>query len=214
MNNTQLKKIKIYPVSTKDIDPVVAIHLQGFPNFFLTKMGPSFLRDYYSSVLRHPLHLFLMARVDDKPVGFVCGFGESSEFYRHYTSRLRTPLLAAWGLIKRPFLLPGILGNFRRLVIEKQNSNGVELSSICVLPETSGRGAGRQLLCSFVEVAGKLGFESVYLTVDAENNDRVNRFYITAGFYLESRVLRGKRPMNHFRLNLCSDGYDKPNLHL
>jgi hypothetical protein len=38
-------------MNANDLDAVVAIHQEAFKGFFLTRMGPRFLRAYYNTVL-------------------------------------------------------------------------------------------------------------------------------------------------------------------
>jgi len=52
--------VKIQRLETKYIQDVVKVHIDAFPSFFLTFLGPRFLREFYSSFL-----------VDDAGVGFV-----------------------------------------------------------------------------------------------------------------------------------------------
>ncbi|WP_305016831.1 hypothetical protein [Mycobacterium tuberculosis] len=51
---TKLEPIQIRPAQASDIAQIVQVHLQAFPGFFLTLMGPRFLRLLYSGFLNHP----------------------------------------------------------------------------------------------------------------------------------------------------------------
>ena len=52
--------IEITSLSSSHVNTVVEIHLRAFPNFFLSFLGPRFLREFYGSFL-----------VDSQGVGFI-----------------------------------------------------------------------------------------------------------------------------------------------
>jgi len=51
---------KILPLTNQDIEEVVDVHMRAFPDFFLTFLGPGFLKEFYKSFL-----------YDDQGIGFV-----------------------------------------------------------------------------------------------------------------------------------------------
>ena len=54
----------------EDVEKIVSIHLEAFKGFFLTQLGESFLRLYYSSFLQNPQGIVLCALIGDEVVGF------------------------------------------------------------------------------------------------------------------------------------------------
>ena len=44
----------IRPMQAADVDQVVAVHMEAFPGFFLTCLGPAFLREFYAAVAGDP----------------------------------------------------------------------------------------------------------------------------------------------------------------
>jgi ribosomal protein S18 acetylase RimI-like enzyme len=189
--------------TSRDLNDIVHVHMQAFPQFFMTLMGSAFVREYYLAALEYRESISFVAREGNRLIGFVTGFGNPRNFYAYYRSRrwrLVPSVIAA--LILKPGLFPRILRNVKRVSSEGGTDSEVELSSIGVLGEWAGTGVGRLLLASFTEAARSQGFRSIYLTTDAHGNDRVNRFYLKRGFELESSFLQGPRTMNKLRLLL------------
>ena len=72
-------------MSFKDLDSVVSVHQNAFPNFFLSLLGPMFLRQYYLTVLKFKnsisiVHLDCNNLID----GFVVGFPDPNRFYNFF----------------------------------------------------------------------------------------------------------------------------------
>jgi ribosomal protein S18 acetylase RimI-like enzyme len=182
-----------------DLSDIVQLHIRAFPGFFMTDMGVPFLREYYQAVLEFSENISLIAVQDNKTIGFVVGFGNPQAFYNFYRQRYRrliTAILLA--VLLNPRLISRVLSNFKRVSTFRGDASEVELSSIGVDP--SLRGVGHLLIADFVNLAREFGYQSVYLTTDAEGNDRVNLFYKKQGFTLEQTFLSGQRKMNQYRL--------------
>src|SRR3989442_15994819 len=71
----------------KDIPAIVEIHRQAFDNFFLTRLGRGFLRQYYELVLNYRAGILLVSESRDGIEGFACGFVQPRQFYRMMRSR-------------------------------------------------------------------------------------------------------------------------------
>jgi ribosomal protein S18 acetylase RimI-like enzyme len=192
-----------------DIRSIAAVHRAAFRSFFLTQLGPAFLRAYYRTVLEHPGGILLVAVQDESIVGFSAGFIDPPGFYSLLRKkRIRLGLAALPWLITHPANLARTIWNYRLTLEESRESDpGIsqvaELSSIAVRPNGQGVGAGRQLLAVFVDAARGSGAARVTLTTDAAGSDATNRFYARAGFTL-ARVIRRPygRILNEYELNL------------
>uniref|UniRef100_A0A7C3MKY5 GNAT family N-acetyltransferase n=1 Tax=Dictyoglomus thermophilum TaxID=14 RepID=A0A7C3MKY5_DICTH len=201
MENLKLRKVKY-----SDIDRIVEIHKKAFPNFFMTQLGDKFLKKYYELVLSYSLNIFLAIEEEKYIVGFIAGFFNSSYFYsllKKHKFDLGLAILPT--LFIKPWLILVIWGNFIRvsnLSKEKpiKTMNICELASIAVDPNYTGRGLGKMLVKTFLEISKKMGAKFVYLTTDAKNNDAVNYFYQSLGFELY-RTFRTRlgRIMNEYR---------------
>jgi len=184
-----------------DLREIVLLHLQAFPGFFMTDMGAAFVREYYKAVLEFSENLSFVAIQNNRILGFAVGFGNPEGFYSFYRNRrVRLIPIVLRSLLQNPHLLGRILRNFKRVSSIKGSDSEVELSSIGVNPACAGIGIGQSLIKAFLEKARQRGYRSVYLTTDAEVNERVNVFYLKQGFTLEKTSYSGSRKMNEYRL--------------
>lgn len=171
-----------------DIAMVVRVHMAAFPGFYLTELGPAFLKRYYRLILEQPHNLFFVAEVDGALTGFVAGFQNPAAFYRKMSaSKWRLALPIARGLAGNPRLLARSVKNvFRVRTAQREpamaGTEYCELSSIGVAPEQGKRGLGTLLVQEFVAASRKAGVKKLSLTTDAHGNDAVNRFYQRLGF--------------------------------
>jgi GNAT superfamily N-acetyltransferase len=188
------------------IEDVVRIHLQGFPSFFLTFLGPRFLREFYSSFLADPVGMGFVVR---DSAGQVIGAVVGSIDPRGYFTRLLKRrwwafcLASVSAMARRPSCVPRL---FRAVCYRGEAPSGpvrALLSSIVVSPAAQGRGIGKMLLGAWITEARRRGASGCYLTTDAEGNDAVNSFYQKTGWRLESSYLtREGRRMNRYVLDL------------
>lgn len=185
-----------------DLGSVVAIHKEAFEGFFLTRMGPRFLRAYYQAVLDFEASISLVAydTESDRALGFAVGFRDPQGFYALFRQRRKRMLPAILlAVVRDPGLVPQILRNMRRVEAQaEQPVDAVELSSIAV--GAPGRGVGGELLEAFADKARSEGAHRLILTTDAEGNDPVRGFYESRGFSLEGFETRAARRLcRYFR---------------
>jgi hypothetical protein len=73
-NRERLVSHRIEALQRVHIEQVVDIHLQAFPNFFISFLGPRFLRKFYGSFLVDPLGVgFLACSPSGDVMGAVVG---------------------------------------------------------------------------------------------------------------------------------------------
>ena len=172
--------MNIRPMTRSDLDSVVAIHLAAFPNFFLTFLGPRFLRVFYDAVMTDGIAL--VATIDERIAGFVVGMVDSQSFYRRL---LRTRFLhVAMAVLPVVVRHPSTLLRVGRRGVARafQPAPGAELMSLAVHPRDQHRGAGRELVEAFIARVHEAGSKSLWLITDAADNDAVKKFYETLGF--------------------------------
>ena len=192
-----------------DLASIVRVHMVAFDGFFLTRLGPWFLREYYRTVWEDEAGILLVVSMADsaRVVGFCVGFVDSAAFYRRLRARrVRLALAALPGLLRRPSLLPRLFSNAERLEGNDRSSGSArdsELASLGVLPAFQGAGIGRALVQAFISQSRALGADRVSLTTDAEQNARVNGFYQSLGFQIcETYVAQGNRRMHRYECTL------------
>ena len=140
MNSNQVK-LDSQLAQLEDLEAIAYLHMKAFPNFFLTAMGLSFVREYYRAVLEFPDSIAMVIQRENKLLGFIVGFGNPEAFYDFYRKRrLRLVGLTFWAIIRKPYLIKRILLNFRRVSDIKTPESDIELSSLAVTPDEQGRG--------------------------------------------------------------------------
>jgi ribosomal protein S18 acetylase RimI-like enzyme len=198
----------IRKASASDLAQIVSMHEHCFPGFLMTMLGSAFLRAYYKASLNSHGTVALIAQEEGKTLGFVVGYLAPSRFYALLR---RQWWLLGWtatiGVLRSPDLFTRVLGNFRRMSRSAMRSTdqelGVELASVGVLPTASGKGLGKALISAFAQRARNCGADHIYLTTDAENNEKVNAFYVGLKFTRAGTFLApGGRLMNKYILLL------------
>jgi ribosomal protein S18 acetylase RimI-like enzyme len=188
-----------------DLEAVVAIHLQSFPGFFLTFLGPKFLSLLYKSILNDHEGIVIIASADERIEGFVAGVIRQSGFYwRLIEKRKWSFALAAFGgLLRKPSIAPRLIRALKRPQESRSASAEACLMSMAVRPESQGKGIGKQLVRAFCQTLAERGVKALCLTTDQENNEQVKRFYQTVGFQVVRTYTTPEgRVMNEYMINL------------
>jgi ribosomal protein S18 acetylase RimI-like enzyme len=203
--------LSIRPAALDDLDAIVKIHIMEFPDFFLTITGKRFLKQLYRCFIIYPNGICLVACENNETAGFVAGTICPESFFKMV--KRRRWLMFAFSLLPAIFLHPfRILRKiaaaiFYRGEVPPSYKDAALLSSVAVRSSNSHKGIGRQLVFAFLDKVRNAKIDAVFLTTDKYNNDRVNKFYLQLGFFLESSFMQsGRRVMNRyvFRIPLRS----------
>ncbi len=195
-------KIRIHALHSQYLDAAVELHLQAFPNFFLSRLGRGFVLELYRAYVARPKAVGLVAVDEAGDVhGVLLGTSEPEGFYR----RLLFCRGWAFALASVPVLLrhPVIVGRLLRAVRyrgrEKQQPLGALLSSIAVDPSDQRLGIGRMLVQDWLQRIRAAGCSRAYLTTDAGGNEAVNLFYQRLGWTLDKTYATPEgRRMNRY----------------
>ena len=198
---------KVKPLTVDHLPQVVAAHLRSFPNFFLTFLGPAFLREFYRGVPHDPEGIGYVAQDEDGAVlGVIVGAVDPPRYFQRLFRRRwwAFGLASIRALAKKPTILPRLL---RAIFYRGEPLAGPSrslLSSVAVVPEAQGRGVGAALVQAWIHEVRARGSQGCYLTTDAEHNDSVNRFYRHLGwtFHSSHRTPEGRR-INCFVLDFA-----------
>lgn len=190
-----------------DLCHLCSLHMESFPGFFLTSLGPGFLRLLYAGFAREPNGICIVAEDKGVIVGFAAGTTVPDVFFGRLLRRQgwQFALAAIPGLLRNPaFVARKCLGAlFYRGEEPTGLANAALLSSLAVTPACGGRGIGQRLVHSFAQEARKAGCSAIYLTTDEAHNDRVNCFYAKCGFVLRDTFKRpGNRIMNRWVMEM------------
>ncbi len=174
-----------------DIDAVARIHLAAFDGFFLSQLGYKFLCVMYRAFLKSPSSLFLVFETaSGQLAGFAVGALQGQKD-RWLAVRFLPQFL--WAVV--PAVLRHPIPVVTRLwarVFDVGESLQVPpgaavLRSIGVQPSLMGAGAAAALLQAFEALARSKGAGQVFLTTDAVDNERAQRFYERGGYGLVAR---------------------------
>ncbi len=177
---------RIVKLDRRHVEEIVAVHLRAFPAFFLTFLGPRFLREFYRSFVEESSAIAWIA--EDEGSGRVLGGVVGTDAPSGYFRRLLVRRWWAFGLasVGAVFRKPSTARRMFRAVSYRGDApagpSRALLSSIAVAPEAQGSGLGRALVCRWVEEVRIRSCPGCYLTTDAEGNDVVNRFYQRLGW--------------------------------
>lgn len=197
--------IQIKTLETNDkkiIEQIVKIHMETFEGFFLTFMGKGFLKQMYSSYVRHDKSNILVATDENVVVGFLAYSEDMSGLYKHMIKRRLIPF--AWYSLGAFFRKPKVFMRLIRAFLKPSEStraeNYIELASIGVDPQTKGQGIGTKLIETLKNEVDFSAFEYITLETDVENNEGANKFYLKNGFRIEREFeTREGRKMYEYR---------------
>ncbi len=194
--------VTIRYIEPSDIKGVVNAHLSSFKNFFLTFLGPSFLKVLYSFFMEDTSSIALVATIPgNKIIGFVVGTSEPKGFYSRAIKKRwwRFALASIPACIRKPTILPRLLRALRKPRESGELPGDCELMSIGVIPIYKGRGIGKMLEERFVEEARNKGSLAIELTTDRDENESTNRFYLSRGYILHDFFITPEgRKMNRY----------------
>lgn len=196
----------IQRMEQSDVDAVTRIHQRAFPGFFLTFLGPRFLRLLYASIVDEPTGVAFVALGGNGVVeGFVAGVTEQAGFYRKLIRRrvIAFALAAGAAFVRRPSIGARLLRAFSRPSKAAESSAPASLMSISITPGTQSRGLGTALVRAFDEELRQRGVSAYCLTTDRDGNDAANRFYVKLDFVLSRTFVTPEgRRMNEYLMRL------------
>ncbi len=202
IKETEGSSPRIQTMESSHVDEVVEIHLQAFPDFFLSFLGVNFLKAYYLAIIRHESTIKLVVHDSMTVKGFVVGPMNPCGFYSSLlkTDWLSFALSSIPSLIRRPQILPRIFRAFLKPAQSNYGTNVAELSSLAVKPQKQGKNYGQLLVNEFIGQCKNRSGKGIILTTDAFGNDKVNNFYRKAGFILiGSYSTPENRVMNQYK---------------
>ena len=193
--------ITLRPMQSDDLPEIVQVHLSSFPDFFLTFLGPDFLKLLYHNIVLDTEGILFVAAANGTIAGFVAGVTRRAGFYRRLLQRQKWAF--AWAAIgaalRRPSIIPRLWRALRRSNDAEESAAEACLMSIAVQPQFQGQGIGRQLVAAFCQEMATRGVPAVCLTTDRDHNEPANHFYQQSGFRLaRSFVTPEGRAMNEY----------------
>lgn len=203
----------IRPAHAGDVASIVQVHTQSFPGFFLTFLGPKFLKVLYCKTIEQADSIdFVAVGGNEQVIGFVVGVMSQGRFYRRL---IRKNLISfGWAslgaVIRRPSIFPRLMRALNRPREAQTHSADCLLMSLAVYPAAQDAGAGSRLVLAFLKEAGRRGARAVSLTTDQAGNEGVKRFYESLGFKPDRTYITAEgRPMTEYVVESLPDVPDK-----
>ena len=196
-------KIKIAN-NNEEIQEIVKIHINAFPNFFLTSLGSDLLFELYRSFLETENSGIYISKIDSKVVGFLAFTEKSTPIYynilkKHFFS---FSLKLFKKFLKNPFSFFKLLYKFKKkLSLKKEEKRTllkkIRIESIAVEPNYFNKKIGKELIDFLKKNIDFEKFDLIELETDAKNNEKTNYFYQKNEFIkVEEITVDGNRVMN------------------
>lgn len=203
--------VQIERLSTEHIHKAVDVHMKAFPTFFLTFLGPGFLRHFYASFAEDAAGIGFVA-IDPETreiIGVVVGPLIPDGYFKRLLKRKWWAfcLASLKAVLRRPSICKRL---FRAVFYRGEAPTGPKralLSSIAVSPNCQKGGIGRALVNRWVQEVGDRGQTGCFLTTDADGNEAVNAFYQRLGWKIDSSYSTPEgRRMNRYVYDIQKDG--------
>lgn len=181
--------INVQPLSALHINSVVQIHICAFPNFFLSFLGPRFLREFYCSFLVDSQGVgFVALSSAGQILGVIVGPVDPDGYFKRLLKRRwwKFCIASIAAVVQRPSCMPRL---FQAVFYRGESPTGVQralLSSIAVDPNVQSVGVGKKLVDHWLEEVRRRGATGCYLTTDAKGNEKVNQFYRSLHWRIDS----------------------------
>ena len=202
--------MKISRMQREDVAAVIKIHRECFEGYYLTKMGPEFLRYYYSNIIEYKESIALIAKNEaSEAIGFATGCKNPTAFYKNLKrNKLLLISIMVKAFAKDPSLiLPTIENSLRVNNNHEGCAEDIELTSIATRKRNNG--IGTALVTAFKSESEKQDGARIRLTTDKRGNEGGNQFYIKNGFKKTGEQARGNRILNIYTMTLsCSHQLD------
>ncbi|MBC8481739.1 MAG: GNAT family N-acetyltransferase [Planctomycetes bacterium] len=193
--------MEVTNIKKQHLKDVVKIHMQSFPSFFLTFLGPRFLKEFYGSFIYDQQGIGFVAIENGKVFGVVVGpLDTAGYFKRLLLKKWYAFCFASIGAVLRK---PTVIKRLLRAVFYRgeapQDKKRSLLSSIAVSPEAQRKSIGKTLVLKWLEEIKSRGARGAFLTTDAKDNETVNGFYQSLGWKIESSYVTPEgRLMNRY----------------
>jgi len=196
------RSYKILPLRREHVTRAVDLHLNAFPGFFLSFLGPSFLAEFYRAFTEEEDALaFVSEDKSGKLLGVIVGTLKPNGFFRKLLRRrwLAFSLASTRAILGCPAIIWRLVQAVRYRGDPPSDRLRALLSSIAVAPQCQNLGVGSALLSVWIEAVRQRGCSGGYLITDALDNETVNVFYKRNGWLLmDSFQTPQGRQMNRY----------------
>jgi ribosomal protein S18 acetylase RimI-like enzyme len=195
----------VRPASVSHCEKIARVHLLAFPGFFLSSLGKNVLKEFYRALIQTPHCVVLIALAGDECVGFAAGSTRGGRLGRILLRRPRFLLVTLAAVACRPQLWTRVIRRRSRFQRPDNDPAAAVLWSIGVRKTSQGHGMGRALLEAFESRCRISGAPDIVLTTDLSGNERVLRFYESAGYEQVDKLREQQRELAVMKKHIPHD---------
>lgn len=207
-NKDNRQNFSVMPAEYKQIEGIVQCRMKAFPDYFITKIGPGFIKASSRFYIDNQDGIIYVAENSSgRVIGVVSG---GNPKLRKQFTRKCVPYLfidVAFAAIRSGFvrkrLMQYALVFFKKILIkvklikpeiidesQKEQDGVASLSLICTHPDFVGKGIGAALVETFEKQCRNKGYKEIKLSV-FNNNHPAIALYTKCGFIAESNKSDG-----------------------
>ncbi len=190
------------PLAVADAGAAAALHYEGQPGTFLSRLGLPFLRALYWC-LAQPKRAFGFAALrQGRVVGVVVGTDDTGALFRDVIGRSwwRLAIPVGWAMVRQPALWVMVWRTLSYPAASRREPQVGELLFIGVERAERRQGIGGRLLEVFVQASRARGLWGLTVAVDAANAGAM-RFYERHGFVRNRTAVLYGRPAHFYCLH-------------
>ena len=133
---------RVKKLDDKTINTISNLHLNAFPDFFLTKLGKNFISLLYKCYIEDEESGIIIAKDEEEIVGFIAYSNDYSAFYKNLIKDhlIKFAFYSFGALMKHPSFSKRLLGALKKSDDVKKEERYVEIASICVDPKKVRKG--------------------------------------------------------------------------
>tara|TARA_B110001450_G_scaffold241185_1_gene250477 strand:+ start:3400 stop:3993 length:594 start_codon:yes stop_codon:yes gene_type:complete len=176
--------MEIKEICNTEVNNVVSIHQNSFKDSFLTNLGDSFLKSYYTILLKNKETTFIGGYIDNE----LAGFCSVANYSKGYNKRLIKSNIFHFIIIGLKLFVsdPGSIIRLNKNLDKKSSSDDkgdyCEVLSIAVSKKFQGNGLGGKILSFTEKKLKEKKYKNLSLTTDFYNNEATLNFYKKNGY--------------------------------
>ncbi|MBC7236067.1 MAG: GNAT family N-acetyltransferase [Chloroflexi bacterium] len=200
----------LIPLRVEHAAAAAAIHAEGQPGTFLSRLGLPFLSALYAQMASSPLCFgFVATQEGGEIIGVVVGTTDTAAVFKEML--LKRGYKLVWPIVRALWRDPALLGPIMRTAFypgqvesagQAKGAMG-ELFSIGTAAGHRGQGIGRALFQALAKEMRRRGMAGMGLVVEADNAT-ARRFYEYNGMHPERSLLLYGRRMIWYELTLSA----------
>ena len=177
----------------KDALQIAQIHKNEINKGFLSSLGIVFLGNFYSALIESKFSFCVVAKEDDRIVGFISGVFDLNKFYQYFLKNYFFQSVVL--LYKKIFNISYIKKILETLLypVKEKNLPPAELLTMAVLKQFQGQGIAGKMFFEFLGEMKKRDIKTFKVLVGEELKSAI-AFYEKNGFtFLKNTTIHNRK---------------------